>query len=89
MAAACGRADVRSTLNVGSRSLWAPQCIGPYCQANVLRRQIGKAHKRARVRARERASKRGARPRMTKQSLRSGVCLNDHYHQDLRRGRAL
>ena len=47
-AAAAGRSDVRATLNVGSRSLWAPQCIGPYCQANVLRRQIGEAHARAR-----------------------------------------
>ena len=84
-AAAAGRSDVRATLNVGSRSLWAPQCIGPYCQANVLRRQIGK-RMRARRRGRERtnASEHGARPRMTKQSLRSGVCLNDHYHQDLR-----
>jgi hypothetical protein len=41
LAAAKGRSEVRSTLNVGSRSLWAPQCIGPYCQANVLRREIG------------------------------------------------
>jgi hypothetical protein len=53
-AAAAGRSDVRATLNVGSRSLWAPQCIGPYCQANVLRRQIGKAHARMRARRRER-----------------------------------
>jgi hypothetical protein len=40
-AAAAGRSEVRTTLNVGSRSLWAPQCIGPYCQANILRQQIG------------------------------------------------
>lgn len=29
--------DVRTTLHVQSMSKWAPQCIGPYCQANVVR----------------------------------------------------
>ncbi len=28
--------SARSTLHVRSRSAWAPQCLGPYCQANTL-----------------------------------------------------
>ena len=30
----------RSTLHVRSRSAWAPQCLGPYCQANTLIKSI-------------------------------------------------
>ena len=81
-AAAAGRFEVRTSLNVGSRSLWAPQCIGPYCQANVLRRQVGES--RGALNAVDALEMRW--PRMTKQSLRSGACLNDHYHQELRQG---
>ena len=40
-AAAAGRAELRATLSVASRSHWAPQCIGPYCQANIVRRRLG------------------------------------------------
>ena len=30
----------RSTLHVRSRSQWAPQCLGPYCQANTLIKSV-------------------------------------------------
>ena len=35
-----GIRSIRSTLFVSSRSGWAPQCIGPYCQANLLFNKI-------------------------------------------------
>lgn len=35
-----GHRSFRSTLFVSSRSGWAPQCIGPYCQANVIMSKI-------------------------------------------------
>jgi uncharacterized protein (TIGR00290 family) len=35
-----GIRSIRSTLFVASRSGWAPECIGPYCQANLLLNKI-------------------------------------------------
>lgn len=35
-----GNRTFRSTLLVSSRSGWAPQCIGPYCQANIIMNKL-------------------------------------------------
>jgi diphthine-ammonia ligase len=35
-----GNRTFRSTLFVSSRSGWAPQCIGPYCQANIIMNKL-------------------------------------------------
>ena len=39
-AACAGQRSVRDALHVQSSSLWAPLCIGPYCQANTVGAEV-------------------------------------------------